>query len=373
MNRRAGDAAPEKIQQMVSLALRTLASLYKDGDTLCCRTLRANHKGIERIGVSVRYSAISLIGILTAAKNGYYADVDRARLTDRLILEARNEYNVGNLGLICWVAALSDEHDRCNHQLQNFLPERLRDLSKVDTSMELQWLLTGTCNLYIRCPDHAWLEDIIERTYDKLARNLNDRADMFCGQTTGRIKSRWKKNLCYFSDQVYGIYSLCTYYEAFGNAEALEWSVRIARKICSLQGDRGQWPWLYDSRKGGVVSMYPVYSVHQDGMAPMALFKLSEVSDVDFTQNVMQGLSWVLGENELNIPLIDMSRGVIWRSIRKETKLDYRYALKVIKLVHVAGLDWLQHLANPFLSYEIDMECRPYHLGWLLCAFSGRC
>jgi hypothetical protein len=264
------------------------------------------------------------------------------------------------------------EQERYEEQLRPLMQKLPAELETVDTSMELEWLLTGACKLHMNSTDKPWLEDIISRCYAKLTMNFKVESDLICGQRSCRIKGRWKKNICYFSDQVYGIYSLCTYHEAFGDPAPLDYSIRIANRLCSLQGDKGQWPWLYDSRKGTIISMYPVYSVHQDAMAPMALFKLSDVSGVDFAPNIMRGLTWVFGDNELGMPMTDFQRGVIWRSIRKETKLSYKYALRMIKLAHIAGLDWLRNLANPFLSYAIDMECRPYHLGWLLVAFSGR-
>jgi hypothetical protein len=369
---RAADSTPVRIREMINLAFTTLTELYSNGDSLCCNTMLPRRDGVDTIGESNRYSAISLIGLLQAMRHGYDPRVDLRKIMDRLIVEIQTDKNIGNLGLVCWAASMTDDLDRNEQPLKKYIRDRLPAIETVDTSMELQWLLTGTCKLHMKCADKSWLNDIISCTYEKLSKNFNDESDLFCSQRSCRIKGRWKKNICYFSDQVYGIYSLCTYYEAFGDPSPLKRSERIARKICSLQGDKGQWPWLYDSRKGTIISMYPVYSVHQDAMAPMALLKLSDLSDFDFTPHVLRGIWWVLGENELGIQMVDMHRGVIWRSIRKESKLNYKYALKIIKLVHIAGLDWLRDLANPFLSFEIDMECRPYHLGWLLNAFSGR-
>jgi hypothetical protein len=357
---------------MVNLSFSTLAGLYRNGETLCCHSMRAQKHGIEHFSKSSRYSAISLIGLLSAMHHGFSSPVATSTLMQRLIEEAGSDDNIGNLGLVLWAASMMEEREQYEEKLLLLMQRLPAAVEKVNASMELEWLLTGLCKLHMTGVNIAVLEDSISRCYTRLLMNFREESDLFCGQRSCRIKGRWKKNICYFSDQVYGIYSLCTYHEAFGDRAPLDYGIRIANKLCSLQGDKGQWPWLYDSHTGTIISMYPVYSVHQDAMAPMALFKLSDVSGVDFTPNIMRGLSWVFGDNELGIPLTDFQRGVIWRSIRKETKLSCKYALRMIKLIHIAGLDWLRDLANPFLSYAIDMECRPYHLGWLLVAFSGR-
>ena len=267
----AADSTPLKIQEMMNLAFTTLTKLYSNGETLCCNTMLPLRDGIKPIGVSNRYSAISLIGLLKAMRHGYNPPVDLTKIMDRLMEEIKTDKNIGNFGLVCWAASMMDQPEKYLQQLRSHIRERLASVDLVDTTLELQWLLTGACKLHMKCADKLWLEDIISQTYKKLSKNFKDESDLFCSQRSCRIKGRWKKNICYFSDQVYGIYSLCTYFEAFGDPTPLDQSLRIARKLCSLQGDKGQWPWLYDSRKGTVISMYPVYSVHQDSMAPMAV------------------------------------------------------------------------------------------------------
>jgi hypothetical protein len=107
-------------------------------------------------------------------------------------------------------------------------------------------------------------------------------------------------------------------------------------------------------------------------MAPMALFKLTSVTGVDFTEPVMRGMEWLYGMNEMNTSLIDEELGVIWRSIRKNASIPYIQLFRMIKLMHVSRLDKLREIADPLMTFEIDRECRPYHLGWILYALSGR-
>ena len=67
----------------------------------------------------------------------------------------------------------------------------------------------------------------------------------------------------------------------------------------------GQWWWHYDSLTGNVFQRYPVYAVHQHGMAPMALFALADAARLDFSQSICNGLAWIYGgNNELAVDLL---------------------------------------------------------------------
>ena len=76
--------------------------------------------------------------------------------------------------------------------------------------------------------------------------------------------------------------------------EALQNSLQCANAICNLQGPLGQWWWHYDSMTGRVAERYPVYSVHQHAMAPMALFAAQDACNADFREPNLQraGVDW---------------------------------------------------------------------------------
>ena len=73
-----------------------------------------------------------------------------------------------------------------------------------------------------------------------------------------------------FASQVYPVQGLCE----------LAWpptlplrarSRRSATYLMESQGERGQWWWFYSTRARKVIEGYPVYSVHQDAMAFLAM------------------------------------------------------------------------------------------------------
>ena len=75
---------------------------------------------------------------------------------------------------------------------------------------------------------------------------------------------------------MYPIQALARLHRSADDPEALAVAGTVAGAICSAQGADGQWWWHYDSRTGAVVEGYPVYSVHQHAMGPMALLDLAD-------------------------------------------------------------------------------------------------
>lgn len=147
--------------------------------------------------------------------------------------------------------------------------------------------------------------------------------------------------------------------EACNLQTALDRAQCCAETIRRAQGPEGQWWWLYDSSTGKVFQKYPVYSVHQHGMAPMALSVVEQASEMDFSSSVHKGLSWITANNELDIDLRDPASGVVWRCICEKKR--YKTYLRGLSnlLGHRAG-------AESFTDLAVRYECWSYELGWLL-------
>src|SRR5262249_36059941 len=133
---------------------------------------------------------------------------------------------------------------------------------------ELAWFLTGLSYSALAAKKYATgFKELAEKTYKILLENYCGRG-VFGHQRAGSLSGMLRGRLGSFADQVYPIYALTTYTQAYGKDEAMKVSLETARTICSHQGNLGQWWWHYHSSTGRVVGRYPVYSVHQDGMAP---------------------------------------------------------------------------------------------------------
>ena len=152
---------------------------------------------------------------------------------------------------------------------------------------------------------------------------------------------------------------------------SLDTALAAARRFCALQGEDGQWWWHYDVRTGRVIEGYPVYAVHQDSMAPMALLEVQDATGQSFAREIARGLQWLASAPELQGgSLIDDQAGIIWRKVaRREPAKLSRYLQAAASSVHpslrVPALDWILRPTT------IDYEDRPYHLGWVFYAWSN--
>jgi hypothetical protein len=145
----------------------------------------------------------------------------------------------------------------------------------------------------------------------------------------------------------------------------LDASIACAEAICAAQGPLGQWWWHYDAKSGQAVGKYPVYSVHQHGMAPLALFAVADVGGKDFSRELYLGLEWIYGANELHQDMRDADTKVVWRCIRPAKSRRYLDQARAMLHLHYGA-------QTPPSELHVLHECWPYELGWLLYAFAGR-
>ena len=180
--------------------------------------------------------------------------------------------------------------------------------------------------------------------------------------------AKYRAHVGCFADQVYPIQALARYAALTGDGDSMAAANRCAARIVELQGDDGQWWWHYDIRTGDVVEGFPVYSVHQHAMAPMALFDLSESGGDDHRSDIAAGLDWMTAHPETSASLLDDQTGAIWRKVgRKEPRKAVR-SLRAISTSLSPSLR-LRALDLLFKPGKVDYECRPYELGWLLYAW----
>jgi hypothetical protein len=238
--------------------------------------------------------------------------------------------------------------------------------------MYLQWLLCGLCEFFNHHPRHGDAEKLLHAVYGALLEwHYNTDTDLFYYQPRQRpdLRHPFMHKACYFAEQVYGIHALDRYARTTGSERAAEFARQTTARLCSHQSVGGGWAWLYDALNGALIDLYPVYTVHQLGMGPMALLPLAE-KDSALVAAIQSGVQWVFGVNELAQPLIDYRHGVIWRSIKARYLPRQRHlmhkALSTTNLNVLSHKRWLQPA-----SFRVDYECRPYELGWLLYALSS--
>lgn len=358
---------PSAVHQLLTLSAVGLRNMFIPARGLFCHRLIETKTGLVPEGLSHRYTMMTILGLNRYEKSGYPIPFRLRDLTAELVRKVDWLAGMGDLGLLLWTCAeVTPEllEDCIENTGALAAPKRLA-AARAATTMELAWFLTGIAKVILANPAQRTVWQEVARTSLALLR-LNQRPSGFFGHVATATGPRgWLRGrIGSFADQVYPIFALSSFGEAFQEGEALALANACARAICRVQGPLGQWWWHYDALNGRVIQRYPVYSVHQDGMAPMALLALSRVTGRDFNGPILKGLQWILGHNELGQDMREQAHRTIWRSIRFTSRSRL-----------------LQHELRFWLRSEIEgapanvltvlRECRPYHLGWLLYALAS--
>lgn len=351
------------IEELISLALRGLHQMFIPSRNLFCYSIEPG-KG-ECQGISLRYSMISLIGLAKARLADYEVRLPVENTMTAIFERLRQITHIGDLGLFLWADALWE----ANYQQHIF--DRVKQFSRQhlrrSSTMELAWILTGLSLSYATSLRTRGIESKEIRDYAQIITKLlkacfNERTGLFRYCCTPHLR----RMLPNFASEIYPIYALSTYSSVFSDNYPLEIAERCAHKLCQLQGENGEWGWIYNEKHGTLVDMCPVYSVHQDSMAPMSLFALSYATKASFSDSIFKGLKWISGQNELGMNMVSHQGSIIYRAIYRQNPL-IRYQNLLISLLGKTP-------SNPLKGgiKRIRHECRPYHLGWILEAWCGR-
>jgi len=366
---KAGQACPANpdVGHLCELALNGLVPMFDPDKQLFCFTRKKTPQGLVLQGLSHRYTLITLLGLRQYEAAGFSSPIKVEAVLDRLLRDNAWINNVGDLGLLLWLCALVSPKrlmETIAGLVREGALERFRELHEGRTT-ELAWFLSGLAHATLALPQEALdLRGPSFQTYEVLRHNQG---------TSGIFRHLGKRTLAgivrgrlgCFADQVYPIYALTQFARAFKVESALEMARSCAEAISRRQGPQGQWWWHYDSVSGRVHGKYPVYSVHQHGMAPMALFAVAEATRLDFTEPIYKGLQWISGRNELGCELRDEAANLIWRCIYHGNQ--FKENLRLVLSLHGPKRD-----GESLEDLRVNYECRPYELGWLLYAFAGR-
>lgn len=353
------------VRQLRSMAIRGLARMYRPSERLFAFRIRRDERGEVLEGVSRRYTAITLIGLASQPQEmtaGALAGQHLHEVCARLLDDAEGADDLGEVALVLWAARVLG-HPNADKALQRL---RLMDPARQPyPTVELAWSLLALLAGGYEIAD----EELADALARRLLGSFRPESGLFPHWPQDAKSSFWRRHIGCFADQVYPIQAMSHYHMRTGNAQAGAAAQHCANVICSLQGRDGQWWWHYDVRSGKVVEGYPVYSVHQDAMAPMALFALREACGVDYGANVIRGLKWLMNAPETASSLIDVEAELVWRKVaRHEPRKLARFLQGMASLIHPSLRVPLINTLMP--PHSVDYECRPYHFGWLLCAWS---
>lgn len=329
------------------------------------RQLRNKQWGATLGTEDLTSTAICLIGISRAHVPKGRIGLDAARTIDEMLkLLCRRRYP-GGLGLVVWANAVWDRVP-LNKVLQqtgvslDSIGEFLDSL----TTMEVGWLLSGLAHEYHRRRTASIRRDV-GVAIDTLLGRYQPRTHLMAhAGPKARLPHRLRRWVANFADQIYSIQALCFAAIVMDHEAAMHAAENLAGRLVELQGERGQWWWHYDPRSGEVSQAYSVYSVHQHGMAPMALAALAATGGQRFTEACDRGRAW-LSQNELGVNMIDADTPTIWRSI------DYdqgRIGGMSRKAQALLGRRVEQATVDD-AKLRVNYETRPYEWAW--CLYAG--
>jgi hypothetical protein len=316
-------------------------------------------------GISHRYTMMTLLGLHRLETGGSTSPVAIAPVMDSLTRDLSWIKLAGDLGLLLWLCAVVDpgrlDSLVAKLDLQNVLV-RYKDARQRSTT-ELAWILAGLSHANSAgVSSISDLDALSIAVYRLLKANQGPHGIFGHLASAGSVMGRLRGHIGTFADQAYPIYALAKFGDAYGMPEAVERACSCAEAIIRLQGPQGEWWWHYDATNGCVSRSYPVYSVHQHGMAPMALFELEKAAGRAFSSAVERGLRWVTANNVLSFEMQHPEGSLIWRCIYLGSMRP-----KLQELSYMCfGSDPSHTLYNPRVAYE----CRPYELGWALYAFA---
>lgn len=356
------------VGELRSLAVSSLARMYRPEDRVFGFCLRKVDSEIRLEGKSRRYTATVLIGLVTESPEAVAEALHGQTIEDvcgHLIDGVEQDDDIGSVALTHW-AARAVRHAGADRVLR-----RLRSMNPATAAcptVELAWSLTS---LVFGEGAPAGTE-LAETVAQRLMGSFNPGSGLFKHWPRHLSRGGIRSHICCFADLVYPIQALSYHHKLTGDEQAMRIARRCAERMCTVQGPAGQWWWHYDTRTGRMVERFPVYSVHQDSMGPMALFALESACGDRHHNAVIKSLAWLVEPPEIDGSLLDREAGIIWRKVaRHEPGKLVRglqaTASRLHKSLRVPAVDLL------FRPGFIDYESRPYHMGWILHAFpAGR-
>ena len=354
------------VRNLCDFAIKGLIPMLYPEKSIFCERIRKAENGIVCEGESFRYTIITLLGLKRYEQYFTLSPIPIIHIFNKMLNRISTIKNAGDAGLFLWLTAMvePDKLIEINNILDiaNTWPS-YQDAAKGLTT-ELSWLLTGICyTIEKEGKALAMLNDTAVEVFKRIKNNYSKKG-LFGHQSGKTIGGAIRGNIGCFADQVYPIYALAKFSETHDEKEALTMARQCSQAICELQGAYGQWWWHYDVTNGKVAGRYPVFSVHQEGMAPMALIAASEKTGENYETCIYKGIDWITGKNELGIDFRDDKRNVIWRNLHRP-KWKQRQEL----LSAMIGMDTIKKDAK---DLEILYECRPYNFGWLLYALAEK-
>ena len=359
------ESQPE-VSALCRMAAEALLTLFDGTEMLFSRRLTVRGREFRREQVSPERTVVALLGLHRLVGSGQRQPFDLQSIETAVFQDKRWVKGIGDLGSLIQFAA-EYSPDRLASLADSFdftkALEIFADGREAHTAA-LSRFLAGISHAKLSCPDALPdLTDVAGETYRLLEGNQGAGGIFAHAGLPGLFHQPFSSRFGTIADQMHAIYALARFARAFEIEEPLADALNCANATRALQGDKGQWWFLYDKQSSRVVKYYPVFSIYQDGIAPMALLEVAEATGQNFDDAIWSGLAWVAGANELGVDLRDRPTGTIWDCIEPSSRIS-SICENALNLMQHSGKSRIENL-------RIRFETRPDHFGWLLYALSG--
>lgn len=291
--------------------------------------------------------------------------LDVSRTFESLITRYHAENYAGALGLIVWANAVWKALDFSELFRRIGLDHRkVQEVFPQITTMELAWLLSGLVHEQKNRPS-----DQTRRLLEVCELAVHERYSpsgrlFYHCSPAARWQDRVRRRVANFADQIYPVHALAMM-SLLDRSATTSASIAsaAAERLCERQGPLGEWWWHYHPDEGKVLQHYPVYSVHQHGMAPMALMAVERASGRSYADRIALSFRW-LSANKMSVNLIDHAAGTVWRNIDVTLSGPARSVQSLRSILNMPAA----FSPDGAHSLEVNYETRPYEWGWLLYA-----
>ena len=370
-------------KQLIEIGYSSLQKMLIPDKNLFCHKVEIDDKTgqLKQVGISLRYTAMTLIGLAKAKKSGLLQEIPDSWINLKSVMtslvgEMESIHNYGDLGLFLYASCVTDD------QWTGKILDKIRNSGefctkeKIYYTMEHAWLLAGLS----KYAEINGLDSTIKTLSERILRqilsvNYCSRSGLFYASNPIKrmnfITARRNNRVASFAEQIYPLWALSIYYQVTKEEKILEIANKLAKTITGLQGNNGEWWWIYYVPSGRVSEKYPVYSVHQEAMAPMGFYEYEKASGISYSVNIDKGIQWMARDSRL----IDTKNGIIWRGIQRKNRTQKNYGFGMGFAGHLdtyisawSGGVSLNSVFDTLGSFELVHESRPYHPGWLLNA-----
>ncbi len=313
--------------------------------------------------LSLRYTINTYLGLSEAERHRgeiEWLGAVRGRVREFVSAYESAIVNCGDHGLLLTLLAAAD---RTNPAVGRSLQRLEHSVARRGAAwrlniQELAWMLWGATSW--ASEPHA--QALAQRIFDLIrASFVHPGSGMPMHSTL-----RYRAHTVSFGSVVYFLRALHEYGEAFASAEARELFTTCVERVLAIQREDGAWPWMIDVRSAATIDVYPIFSVHQDSMAMLFLFPAKGYGIAGIGTAIERSLQWNFGHNDLETPMLRHDPYAwFYRSIERPER--WPRARRYLRGLGPRASAAPAHSPR----VRLNRECRSYHPGWILYAWSG--